>query len=87
MSPLKKICQEIRLRRSADLSARIMHMVDTATGAYKRRLSQNEPTSAEFLKTLKYGSAETVEEFIEEHYALPLAWKNIPKSAIPDELV
>lgn len=84
MMSFKKLYQEIRLRDMKDLSARIARLVDAATGSYKRRIPSHELTAAEFIKVLKYGAAETPEEFLGEHDALPFAFQDVPIDIIPE---
>lgn len=87
MASLKDLCTEILLRDRRDLTARALHALRTATGAYKRRLPAREPTATEFLQALSYGTAETIEEYLDIRDDMPRVWSFLPKNLYTEKLL
>ncbi len=86
MNNFASLYQEIQLREKTDLTARILHVLASLTGIFRRRLPTHEITPDEFMKVLGPGSALSIAEFLEEHDARPTVWGVLPPNMIPDAM-
>ena len=87
MRSFKRLYEEMQLGERADLTARLVSALASATGAFRHRLPAQELTSDEFLKVFVPGRFESVHDFLQEHATRPLPWKEIPPAMVSDDIM